>query len=145
MFYAKVFKEFLFVFLYLIMCIVFKIHPFCFLFVLDSFLCSIRKYMYGEERPYRHACVKTWITCWSWSVLLATDSNSTVLHFDSLNNLMHEQKCHSVNLSSINMEVTVLKTKKWIVRIFWCSILDQTTCIVKLSGYVCWFRKKHRA
>ena len=31
------------------------------------------------------ACVKTWITCWSWSVLLATDSNSTVLHFDSLN------------------------------------------------------------
>ena len=28
MFYAKLFKEFLFVFLYLIMCIVFKIHPF---------------------------------------------------------------------------------------------------------------------
>ena len=65
MFYAKVFFEFLFVFLYLIMCIVFKICPclFFFLFVLDSFLCSIRKYMYGEERPYGHACVKTWITC----------------------------------------------------------------------------------
>ena len=42
MFYAKVFKEFLFVFLYLIMCIVFKIHPIFFLFVLDSFFCSIR-------------------------------------------------------------------------------------------------------
>ena len=28
MFYAKVFKEFLFILLYLIMCIVFRIHPF---------------------------------------------------------------------------------------------------------------------
>ena len=53
MFYAKVFKEFLFIFLYLIMCVVFRIHPFFCLFVLDSFWCSIRKY--GEERPYVHA------------------------------------------------------------------------------------------
>ena len=30
---------------------------------------------------------KGWITCYSWSVLLATDSNSTVLHFDSLKKL----------------------------------------------------------
>ena len=43
MLYAKVFQEFLFVFLYLIMCIVFKIHPFFF------FLYSIRKN--DEERP----------------------------------------------------------------------------------------------
>ena len=35
------------------------------------------------------------------SVLLATDSNSTVRHFDSLNKL----KGHNVNLLSINMEV----------------------------------------
>ena len=48
--YAKVFKEFLFVFLYLIMCIVFKsVYIHLFLFVLDSFLCSIRKY--GKQRP----------------------------------------------------------------------------------------------
>ena len=49
-FYAKVFKEFLFVFLYLIMCIVFKsVYIHFFLFVHDSFLCSIRKY--GKQRP----------------------------------------------------------------------------------------------
>ena len=50
MFYAKVFFEFLFVFLYLIMCIVFKIHP-CFLFFLYLILfcavledtCKVRK------------------------------------------------------------------------------------------------------
>ena len=32
MFYAEMFKDFLFVFLYFIMCIVFKIHPFLFSF-----------------------------------------------------------------------------------------------------------------
>ena len=37
-FYAEVFTDFLFVFLYFIMCIVFKIHPFFFRFVLNSFL-----------------------------------------------------------------------------------------------------------
>ena len=48
--YAKVFKEFLFVFLYLIMCIVFKsVYSHFFLFVHDSFFCSIRKY--GKQRP----------------------------------------------------------------------------------------------
>ena len=49
-FYAKVFKKFLFVFLYLIMCIVFKsVYIDFFLFVLDSFFSRITKY--GEERP----------------------------------------------------------------------------------------------
>ena len=50
------------------------------------------------------ACVKTWITCRSESVLLATDSNSTVLHFDSLNKL---DACmnRSFTMSSINMDV----------------------------------------
>ena len=43
MFYAKLFKEFLFVFLYLIICIVFKIHPFfSFFWYFILFLCSIR-------------------------------------------------------------------------------------------------------
>ena len=37
MFYAKVFFEFLFVFLYLMMCIVFKIRP-CFFFVFFLYL-----------------------------------------------------------------------------------------------------------
>ena len=89
MFYAKLFKEFLFAFLYFIMCIVFKIHPFFLSF------CTLE---------CMTACVKTshmdhmLITrC----VLLATDSNSIVLHFDSLNKL----KGHNVNLLSINMEV----------------------------------------
>ena len=41
MFYAKVFKEFLFVFLYLIMCIVFKIHPFFFFFLYLILFCAL--------------------------------------------------------------------------------------------------------
>ena len=49
----KYLRIFLFVFLYLIMCIVFKsVYIHFFLFVHDFFfVCSIRKYMYDEERP----------------------------------------------------------------------------------------------
>ena len=51
MFYAKLFKEFLFVFLYLIMCIVFKIHPFFLSFCTSFFICAVLECM--------TACVKT--------------------------------------------------------------------------------------
>ena len=70
------------------MCIVFKsVYIHFFLFVHDSFLCCIRKY--GEERPIC-ACVKTWHG--SRTVLLATDYNSTVLHFDSLRQKKKKKK-----------------------------------------------------
>ena len=39
------------------------------------------------------ACVKTWITCWSWSVLLATDSNCTVLHIPYFLILHKKESC----------------------------------------------------
>ena len=43
MFCAEVFKEFLFVFLYLIMCIVFQIHPFFFFLYLILFCAVLEK------------------------------------------------------------------------------------------------------
>ena len=80
------------------MCIVFKsIHPF-FLFVHNSFLCSIRKY--GEERPIC-ACVKT--RHGSRTVLLATDSNSTVLHFDSLRPKKKKKKKTLIGITNCTM------------------------------------------
>ena len=53
MFYAEVFKDFFICFPVFdnVYCFLGYIH-FFFLFVLDSFLCRIRKY--GEERPYVH-------------------------------------------------------------------------------------------
>ena len=62
------------------MCIVFKsVYIHFFLFVQDSFLCSIWKYMYDEERLMCKDMVHMLI------MVCLADSNSTVLHFDSLN------------------------------------------------------------
>ena len=75
-----------------------------FLFVLDYFLCNIVTCIRHMVRKGICADVKTWITSRSWSFLFAIDSNSTVLHFVSLNKL---KTClnRSVTMSSINMEV----------------------------------------
>ena len=47
MFYAEVFQEFVFVFLYLVMCIVFKIYPFFHLYLIlfcaVENACTVRK------------------------------------------------------------------------------------------------------
>ena len=53
------------------------------------------------------ACVKKWITCWSWSVLLATDSNSTVLHFDSLNKPDLSWACGPVAVQSLTQSLAI--------------------------------------
>ena len=84
------------------LCIVFKsvyIHFFflymiCFCAVLGNMVC---------------ACVKTWITYWSWSVLLATDSNSTVLHFDSLNKPDLSWPCGTVAVQSLTKSLSKIQ------------------------------------
>ena len=84
---------FFFFFFFFFVCVFFFFLP-----ILDSSVCSIRNIV----RKNLFADVKTWITCLSWSFLLATDSNSTVLHFDSLNKLdvCINKKCHAVKYKS---------------------------------------------
>ena len=59
-----------------------RVYTFIFFFLYMILICAVLENMVSKGLC---AFVKTWITRWSWSVLLATDSNSTVLHFDSLN------------------------------------------------------------
>ena len=76
------------------------------------------------------ACVKTWITCWSWSVLLATDSNSTVLHFDSLNKPDLSWPCGPVAVQSLTQSLS---------KIQWDPLFRLFACYYAL----CFFRNQH--
>ena len=71
------------------MCIVFKSVYIHFFYLYMILFCAVLE-KYGEERPIC-ACVKTWHG--SRTVLLATDSNSTVLHFDSLRQKKKKNVC----------------------------------------------------
>ena len=94
----------------------------------DSFLCCIRKYMYDGERPI--CTCKDMITCWSWSVLPATDSNSTVLHFDSLN---------KPDLSWPYGPVAVLSLTQSLSKILWDPLFRSFTWYYAL----CFLRNQH--
>ena len=76
------------------------------------------------------ACVKIWITCWSWSVLLATDSYSTVLHFDSLN---------KPDLSWPYGPVAVQSLTQSLSKIQWDPLFRLFACYYAL----CFFRYQH--
>ena len=75
-------------------------------------------------------CVKTWITCWSWSVLLATDYNNTILHFDSLNKPDLSWPCGLL---------AVLSLTQSLFRIQWVSLFRSLACYYVL----CFLRNQH--
>ena len=76
------------------------------------------------------ACVKTWTTCWSWSVLLATHSNSTVLHFDSLSKPDLSWPCGPVAVQSLTQSLSKIQWDP-LFRLFAC-------CYV-----LCFLRNQH--
>ena len=59
------------------------------------------------------------ITCWSWAVLLATDSNSTVLHFDSLSKADLSWPCGSVVVQCLTQSLTKIQWDP-LLRLFAC-------------------------
>ena len=76
------------------------------------------------------ACAKTWITCWSWSVLLATDTNSTILHFDSINKPNLSWPCGPVAVQSLTQSPS---------KILWDPFFGLFACYYAL----CFFRNQH--
>ena len=88
-----------------------------------------RKHMYDEER---HMCMcKDMITCCSWSVSLATDSNSAVLHFDSLNKLDLSWPCEPVAVQSLTQSLSKIQWDP-LFRLFACSMfLEKSAHIPK--------------
>ena len=112
------------------MCIVFRniyIHFFFFLYMILYCAVSKNKCMMRKGLCAR---VKTWITCWSWSVWLTTDLNSTVLHFDSRNKPDLSWPCGPVAVQSLTQSLS---------KIQWDPLFRLFACYYAL----CFLRNQH--
>ena len=102
-----------------------RVYTSIFFFLYMILFCAVLENAVGKG-----TCVKAWITCWSWSVLLATDSNSTVLHFDSLNKPSLSWPCGPVAVQSLTQSLST---------ILWDPFFRLFACYCAL----CFFRNQH--